>query len=120
PSGIAVINKDSAVVTSVETSTIFMLGPEGKLIQKFRCQAHKPRHVAVGQYGAIAITSRDSHCVRVYDKYGKSVISKIGGEGSGPGQLKQPLGLCLDRYENIVVADAGNHRVQVLSSGGEF
>lgn len=43
-----------------------------------------------------------------------------GGNGSGPGQLKYPLGLCLDAQGNVLVADTGNDRVEKFSPGGAF
>ena len=42
----------------------------------------------------------------------------IGGPGTDPGQFDSPIGVDVDGDGNIVVADHGNHRVQVLSSDG--
>ncbi|CAF4756949.1 unnamed protein product, partial [Rotaria sp. Silwood2] len=38
----------------------------------------------------------------------------VGGKGAGsePDQLNEPIGLSFDRYGNLFVVDAYNHRVQ--------
>jgi hypothetical protein len=46
-----------------------------------------------------------------------TVLSYLGGEGDGPGQLKSPGGLDFGGAsavgQSLVVADTGNHRFQV-------
>ena len=43
-----------------------------------------------------------------------------GSAGSGSGQFRNPKGLGLDAEGNIYVADAHNHRIQVLDANGRF
>ena len=47
-------------------------------------------------------------------------VKSIGKEGSKDGELKEPLGICLDEEENIYVCDSGNSRIQVFRKEGEF
>ena len=49
----------------------------------------------------------------------KPVLS-FGKEGSGEGMFKNPLGVAVSDGDEIVVADCGNHRVQVFDSNGTF
>ena len=42
----------------------------------------------------------------------------VGSQGSGPGQFNRPLGVAVDAEGNLVVADTGNDRVQVLRPDG--
>lgn len=44
----------------------------------------------------------------------------VGGQGSGPGQFDEPLGLARDRAGDLLVADAGNGRIQRFSSSGNL
>lgn len=44
----------------------------------------------------------------------------FGTEGSKPGQLSRPWGICSDQKGNIIVGDRSNHRIQVFDSGGAF
>ena len=49
----------------------------------------------------------------------KPVLS-FGKGGSGDGMFKSPLGVAVSDGDEIVVADQGNHRVQVFDSNGTF
>ena len=49
----------------------------------------------------------------------KPVLS-FGKGGSGDGMFKYPLGAAVSDRDEIVVADQGNHRVQVFDSNGTF
>jgi hypothetical protein len=44
----------------------------------------------------------------------------IGGEGDGPLQFKEPRQVCIAPDDFVFVADAGNHRVQVLTPTLDF
>lgn len=43
----------------------------------------------------------------------------IGSAGNGPGQLAEPRGLAIDAQGNLIVADTGNHRIQVFDAQGQ-
>ena len=60
-----------------------------------------------------------AHCVKVFSKEGVFLYD-IGSEGSGDGQLKQPAGLSIDKFNNLIVCDSGNSRLQVFSLDGKF
>ena len=51
---------------------------------------------------------------------GGTYLLAFGHEGSGEegSALKGPLGVCVDREERVIVADYGNHRIQLYSSNG--
>lgn len=44
----------------------------------------------------------------------------IGSYGCGEGQLNSPAGLAVDAYNQLIVCDSGNGRVQVFSLTGKF
>ncbi|MFQ6097511.1 MAG: NHL repeat-containing protein [Armatimonadota bacterium] len=46
-------------------------------------------------------------------------VEIIGGPGGRLGELNRPLGVAVDGYGNIYVADTANHRVQRVTPGGE-
>ena len=51
---------------------------------------------------------------------GVNYIGTIGRPGQGAGQFLQPVGLALDHRSLLYVADAGNNRVQVIDTEGNF
>ena len=44
----------------------------------------------------------------------------VGKIGQGPGEFLMPMGLVLDAYGQLYVADAGNNRIQVVDTDGFF
>ena len=61
-----------------------------------------------------------NHRIRVHDRDNQRVRSYIGTGGTGPGEFVYPCALASDPDGNLVVADFGNGRVQVLTAYGEF
>ncbi|XP_035657373.1 tripartite motif-containing protein 3-like [Branchiostoma floridae] len=80
-----------------------------------------PWYITVDGEGNILVADWDNHCVYVYNVDGQFLF-QFGGEGSGEGQLKHPLGICTDRAGNIIVVDYdwGNSRVEMFDKTGKF
>jgi sugar lactone lactonase YvrE len=51
--------------------------------------------------------------ISVFDKNGK-FIKSFGKLGSGPGEFRTPHGMVFDSKGRLIVADRGNHRLQIL------
>ena len=51
---------------------------------------------------------------------GVQYTKTIGRTGQGPAEFLMPMGLALDAYQQLYVADAGNNRVQVVDTNGFF
>ena len=47
-------------------------------------------------------------------------LETIGSAGRGVGEFRTPLGLAIDEQQRLYVADAGNNRVQVIDTVGNF
>ena len=60
-----------------------------------------------------------AHCVKVFSKEGVFLYN-IGSEGSGKGQFKHPLGLVVDAFDNLIVCDSENRRIQMFTLDGKF
>ncbi|XP_078689465.1 uncharacterized protein LOC144920893 [Branchiostoma floridae x Branchiostoma belcheri] len=78
-----------------------------------------PEYVTVDGDGNILVSDEDNHCVYVYNEDGQFLF-QFGGDGSGEGQLNDPLGICTDRVGNIIVADTGNRRVEMFDKTRKF
>lgn len=99
--------------------TIFVspaLPAEMKLVKKISRGMVRPAAIALGkQY--IAVTDKEAHKVFILALDGQRV-NVVGEQGENEGEFNLPHGV--DWWgENLVVADTGNDRVQVLSAGGE-
>ena len=58
-------------------------------------------------------------CVKVFNKEGVFLYN-IGTEGSGEGQFSHPRGLVVDSFDNLIVCDFGNKRLQMFTLDGKF
>ena len=73
---------------------------------------YPPRYIAATADNHLLITSPSSHVVMVYSAMGE-LVHLFGWEGSDPGRLRQPQGICIS--DNVVyVVDSGNNRIQVF------
>ena len=75
----------------------------------------------LGRGGAIPyrilVADSGNHRLQAFDEMG-SFVAAYGDYGSGPGQFSNPQGLAALGHGQIVVADAGNDRLQLLSFDG--
>lgn len=121
PSSVCMDNKGHVVVTEHVNNRIQVLTKDGIPVFKFGnreptlnrpsgCVCHKNMFI-VSDWG--------NHCLKVYDGSGR-FLHKIGKEGEADGQLKTPVGLCVDKYGNILVCDRGNNRIQQFTIEGGF
>ena len=79
----------------------------------------RPWYVAVNGDNEILVSDMTEHTVKVFNAYG-GLLHEFGVKGCQPGQFFHPAGLCIDRYENILVADSYNDRVQYFTKTGEL
>ena len=49
-----------------------------------------------------------------------NILYNIGSEGSGDGQLNGPVGLTIDKFNNLIVCDVANKRLQIFRLDGTF
>ena len=101
--------------------SVKVLTPDGAgLVQSFKapdCDAF-PSY-AVYHEDRFFVSFAAANCVKVFNKRGEFQYD-IGWEEPGDGQLKCPLGLAIDRFNNLIVCDSFNSRLQVFSLDGKF
>jgi sugar lactone lactonase YvrE len=80
-----------------------------------------PRAVTVDRKGNVYILERGGHALRVVDRDGKirtvvNMSGKKGAEGDGgdarTATLNGPKHVCVDRDDNVIIADAENHLIR--------
>ncbi|XP_019613469.1 PREDICTED: E3 ubiquitin-protein ligase TRIM71-like [Branchiostoma belcheri] len=115
---IAMDVRNNKVIVGDKT-TIMMFDPNGS-----RIWTSEVRTV----YGIWGVTSDKEGNVLLTDgyktiqKYNPSGVKifEFGTFGQGKGQLRSPVGICLDTSGLIIVANFGNNRVDMFTSQGEF
>ena len=75
-----------------------------------------PMYVAMKK-GRLYVTDYWHHCLMIFNATGK-LVAKYGNEASG--ELLGPRGVCVDQFDNVLIADAGNQSIHLVSPDGQF
>ncbi len=126
PGGLAFASDGNIWVVDDGNSRIEEFEPDGKYIRQFGShgsgngQFYGPREIAIDP-GTGNIWISDSEWNSRLEEFTPSggYIRQVA-EGSGNGQVNNPQGMTIDPEGHLWVADAGNNRVQELSSTGEY
>ncbi|CAH1798154.1 unnamed protein product [Owenia fusiformis] len=78
-----------------------------------------PLYVTTNSKRVVIVSDRYGHSIKGLDQDGQ-VLFSYGTRGSGEGQLEYPRGVDTDKEDYIVVADASNDRVLLLTPDGMF
>jgi DNA-binding beta-propeller fold protein YncE len=108
-SGLATDGRGSLVLAA-HLPSISKTDWNGKAEAVFSIETGAVDAVAVSEYGTIY--ALDSSASRLYViGSGGTVIQRLGGRGSGSGQLSSPRALAVGAGGRVYVADTGNNRV---------
>ncbi|KAL9984454.1 hypothetical protein ACROYT_G006747 [Oculina patagonica] len=101
--------------------TIKVLSPDGtELLRCFTApDCSESLYSAVYHQDMFLASYHGAHFLKVFNKEGVFLYD-IGSEGSGDGQLSWPRGIAIDNFNNLIVSDSGNNRLQVFTLGGRF
>ncbi len=80
----------------------------------------RPTGLTVDRDGRVYVLDRGTHQVARYDTCSCrfEILPCLGGPGSEPRQLRDPRGLLITCDGDLIVADTGNHRLQVFALKG--
>jgi len=100
---------------------IKVLSPDGKdlLLSVSAPGCDSRPWCAVYHQDKFFVSYPEAHCVKVFDNAG-DYLCDIGSEGSGDGQLLLPIGLAIDKFNNLIVCEPGNKRLQLFTLDGKF
>ena len=123
PCGLGIDGDGNLLVADTHYFRMLVYSPAGRLLEERTIggqQGNEP-----GQFNFVTDAVQDSRgnyyiseygrCDRIH-KYSRDgqLVLEWGGHGSQPGQFIQPRSLAMDRQDQLWVADACNHRVQVF------
>jgi len=104
-----------------KNNEIRVTSPDGMpLLQSFRASdCDQSLWCAVYQQDRFFVSDVNANCIKVFGKEGKFLYN-IGSEGTGDGQLNCPVGLAIDKFNNLIVCDSENSRLQIFRQDGTF
>ena len=81
----------------------------------------KPWGVAVNKSGEVIVAESEADCVSIFSATGDK-LRTLDTQGTAVGGIKNPRGVAVDTHseDNILVADASNHRLLKFSRGGDL
>ena len=121
PIHVSIGSDDRTVTCDWANNEIRVISADGtRLLQCFRASGYdNSLACAVYHQDTFFVCDREANSIKVFSKEGKSLYN-IGSEGSGDGQLKRPVGLAVDKFNNLIVCDGGNKRLQLFTLDGKF
>lgn len=127
PAGISIAPGGELLVADTHYFRVLVYSPEGALLRTLGGTfGQQP-----GQFGLVTDVVQDAQGYYYVGEYGEydriqklapdgQFVLQWGGHGSAPGQFIRPQSLALDEQENLWVADACNHRIQVFDRQGRL
>ncbi len=79
----------------------------------------RPFRMDLDAEGRIYVSDSLCHCVWIFSPTGQ-LVERLGEAGSAPGQFRSPAGVAVGPGGRVHVADAGNARIQVFDSIGNW
>ena len=113
------------IACDLNNNEIRVISPDGmQLLQSFRasdcehsmwCAVYHQDRFFVCQCACDA----NANSIKVFSKEGKFLYN-VGSKGTGDGQLNHPIGLAIDKFNNLIVCDKENGRLQIFRLDGTF
>jgi len=82
--------------------------------------SHKGKHFKGSSFWIDVVDRPKVVYRRDYNTVGTNPVLRLGSKGSGDGQFNYLHGVACNSRGDIIVADSGNHRVQVFDKAGKF
>ena len=91
----------------------------GRFLGNIEVELFGARGICIAPDGRFYIADTGTGLLKILDRDGR-LISSVGGRGSAPGQMIEPVGVAVSTDGEVFVADTGNHRIQVFDLSGRF
>jgi len=121
PQQLSIASDGRLIITDKANNEIKVLSSDGNdlLLSFVAPNCDKYPKCALYHLDKFYVSYPQAHCVKVFDKTG-IYLRDIGCEGSNDGQFDFPLGLVIDKYNQLVVCDVNNGRLQFFTLRGKF
>lgn len=121
PRDLTVMDDGRMVVCDTCDNAVKVLSPDGsEILQSFSApERDVPPWSVLYHQDKFFVCYGAAHCIKVFNNEGIFLFN-IGSEGSGEGQLFYPIGHTIDKFNNLIVCDSRNRRLQVFKLDGTF
>ena len=121
PKHLSIARDGCLIMTEEVDNKIKVLSPDGNmfLLSFFSPDCAKYPECAVYHANKFFVSYPEAHCIKVFDKAGV-YLHDIGCKGSLDGQFCYPVGLVIDKYNQLIVCDVDNQRLQLFTISGKF
>ena len=122
PQHLSIAGDGRLIITDEANNKVKVLSPDGNdlllsLTVPRGCK--KCPEYAVFHQNKFYVSYPLAHVVKVFDKTGV-YLHNIGCKGLNDGQLLYPSGLVVDQYNQLIVCDVVNQRLQLFTLSGKF
>ncbi|ELT96224.1 hypothetical protein CAPTEDRAFT_209734 [Capitella teleta] len=121
PCGIAVSQKGDYVVTDFFSTFAYVLDRHGVVVRQFEMRCKDEQHtcgasrVALGPGGRIYVSDISNACLKIFSEDGE--LMKV---IRGSNNLIAPQGICFDKHQRLLVADALKQDIVVFTADGDY
>ena len=121
PQHLSIASDGRLIITEKASNEVKVLSPDGndQLVSMTAPNRDKCPECVVYHQDNFYVSYSESHCIKVFDKTGV-YIHDIGCKGSSDGQFDCPRGLVIDKYNQLIVCDVNNQRLQLFTLSGKF
>ncbi len=127
PTGISIDRRGNVMVADTHYFRLLIYSPDGKLLETLGGTLGN----GPGEFGFLTDAIEDSRDNLYISEYGdfdrirkfspdRKILLEWGGHGSEPGQFARPQSMAIDDRDQLWVADACNHRMQVFDTQGRL
>jgi DNA-binding beta-propeller fold protein YncE len=119
PEGIAIDSFGNIFVTDGGALGVLKFSPTGKLLMSIGSKHpwfHDLGHIAVDSAGYVYVAEGEANRIQKFSSDGKRVAVWRRSEGNGSDQWNTPETIAVRSDGTLVVEDAGNHRIVVIST----
>ena len=120
PHSISVARDGRVIVCDSSDAQVIVLSPNGE--DSLQCfgdpYTYGSPSFAIHNQGKYFVSYRDEHCVSVFNGEG-TLLYDIGTRGCSKERLNCPLGLPVDKFNNLIVCDSNASRLQVFTLEGK-
>ena len=121
PQHLSIASDGRLIITDKADNKIKALSPDGNdLLLSFTApDCDEDPECAVYHQDNFCVSYPSANCIKVFDQTGVYLYD-IGCEGFKDGQFDCPVGLVIDKYNQLIVCDVGHERLQLFTLSGKF